>query len=239
MFKKIILPFSLLFSASIFTSTVVASTDQIMKRLSLLVADPQSAVIEKTAVPSLYQVSVEGQVIYMSEDGRYFFQGSLIDLKTRDNLTKLAKAKITKKLMSSADPKSMIRYPAVGKTKHVISVFSDIDCPYCAKLHKEIPALNAAGVEVRYLSFPRSGLNTPSYHKAVSVWCSATPGKTMDLAMARKSFETKTCENPIKTHMILAQKIGVNGTPNIVLESGEVLPGYVPAKELIKMLNKQ
>ena len=143
----------------------------IQQQLQKIIPNAPQANIEASVVPGLYEVAVGPLVIYMSEDGKYAFNGSLINLDTRENLTDMAKAKARNNAMAKVPESSMILYPAKGEQKHVVTVFSDIDCPYCHKLHKEIPAMNEAGITVRYMAYPRSGVDTPSYFKAVSAWC--------------------------------------------------------------------
>lgn len=211
----------------------------IQAQLQKMIPNAPQAEITKTPVDGLYQVALGMQIVYMSADGKFLLNGSLIDLERDTNLTKAASSTMRKQAMQKISESSMVVYPAKGsnggKDSRYMTVFTDIDCPYCSKLHKEIPVLNEAGITVRYLAYPRSGIGSNSYKKAVSVWCSDTPAKTMDAAMNKQSIETKTCDNPVKQHMVEAQRFGVNGTPNIVLDNGELLPGYVPAQELIKI----
>lgn len=235
-----------LFSGAVMAETA-ASTKQavtpevkqvIQAQLLKIIPNAPQANIESSVIPGMFEVAVGPLVIYMSADGKYAFNGSLIDLETRENLTDMAKAKARNEAMAKVPESSMILYPAKGQQKHVVTVFSDIDCPYCHKLHKEIPAMNEAGITVRYMAYPRSGVNTPSYFKAVSAWCSDNPAKAMDDAMAGKMLPKKECENPVSMHMEQAQYFGVNGTPNLILDNGDMIPGYVPAKELIQLLNR-
>ena len=210
----------------------------IQQQLLKIIPNAPQASIEQSQIPGMLEVAVGPLVIYMSEDGKYAFNGSLINLDTRENLTDIAKAKARTQAMAKVQESSMIMYPAKGEQKHVVTVFSDIDCPYCHKLHKEIPEMNKAGITVRYMAYPRSGVNSPSYFKAVSAWCADDPAKAMDDAMAGKSLPKKQCENPVSMHMQQAQYFGVNGTPNLILDNGNMIPGYVPAKELIQLLNQ-
>ncbi|MDG6777450.1 DsbC family protein [Thiomicrorhabdus sp. zzn3] len=228
-------------SLSLVTLSSMAIADDkqaIQAQLKKIIPDAPEAVIEQSVVPGLYQVMVGPMVVYMTADGKYAFNGSLINLETRENLTDMAKANARKAALAKVPVETMIEYKAKGTEKHTVTVFSDIDCPYCHKLHKEIPALNEAGVTVRYLSYPRAGMRSPSYFKAVSVWCSDDPAKAMDEAMSGKAVPKKQCDNPVAEHMQQAQFFGVNGTPNIILDNGHVIPGYVPAKELIQMLSR-
>ncbi|WP_019556865.1 DsbC family protein [Thiomicrorhabdus arctica] len=224
--------------SSVVINTATADTAAIKAQLKTMLPNAPEAIITATPIKDLYQVQVGMTVVYMSTDGKYLLNGNLIALETRDNLTDLAKSHARQSAMQKISESSMIIYPAKGKQTHFITVFSDIDCPYCAKLHKEIPALNEAGITVRYLSYPRSGMGSPSYHKAVSVWCAKDSVKAMDNAMLGKPVANKVCVNPVRDHMMEAKYFEVNGTPNIILDSGELLPGYVPAKELIKILDE-
>ena len=219
---------------------VPASAAQaIQNQLAKVIPGAPKAEIAGTPIDGLYQVTVGLGIIYMSADGQFLLNGSMINLKTDENLTKAAMRSLRQSAMESIPVESMVVYPGKdtdnGKTGRFMTVFTDIDCPYCTKLHNEIPALTEAGITVRYLAYPRSGVNTKSYHKAVSVWCSDDRAKTMDLAMSKQKVEKKSCDNPVQGHMMEAQRFGVNGTPNIVLDNGELLPGYVPAEELLKI----
>ncbi len=234
--RKILL--SALLTSSMVMNVSAADTSAIQAQLKKMLPNAPEAIITATPMQDVFQVQVGMTVVYMSADGKYLLNGNLIDLETRDNLTDLAKSNARQSAMQNIPESSMIVYPAKGKQKHLVTVFSDIDCPYCAKLHKEIPALNAAGISVRYLGYPRSGMGSPSYHKAVSVWCAKDSAKAMDNAMLGLPVENKVCVNPVRDHMMEAKRFEVNGTPNIILENGELLPGYVPAKELIKILNE-
>lgn len=211
----------------------------IQQQLKKILPDAPDASITASVLPGLYEVSVGSMIVYMTADAKYVFNGSLIDLNTRENLTEAAKSKVRKEALAKIPADSMITYAAKGNASHVVTVFSDIDCPYCHKLHKEIPALNEAGVTVRYLAYPRAGMGSPSYQKAVTAWCSENQNDAMDKLMDGQQVAAKTCDNPVLAHMEQAQIFGVNGTPNILLESGDMLPGYVPAKELIQLLQQK
>ncbi len=234
--RKFLLSVSLV--SSIAMNVSAADTTAIEAQLKTLLPNAPEAVITATPIEGFYQIQVGMTVVYMSRDGKYLLNGNLIELETRENLTDLAKSVARQSAMQKISESSMIVYPANGKQTHFITVFSDIDCPYCAKLHKEIPALNEAGITVRYLGYPRSGMGSPSYHKAVSVWCAKDSLKAMDSAMLGKPVENKVCVNPVRDHMMQAKYFEVNGTPNIILDNGDLLPGYVPAKELIKIIKE-
>ncbi|MBN2647430.1 MAG: DsbC family protein [Thiotrichales bacterium] len=211
-------------------------TAAIEKRLQEIIPGLQNPKIDATPVKGLYQVLLGMEVVYMSADGQFLMQGDLIDLKNKVNLTREVTLKERRDALATIPEASMLIYPAEAKAskKATITVFTDIQCPYCKKLHLEIPELNKAGVTVRYLAYPRAGIGSESYQEAVAVWCADKPVEAMDLAMKGQKVATKTCENPVEQHMQYAQAFQVNGTPNILLEDGTLIPGYVPAAKLLE-----
>ncbi|MDH5259569.1 MAG: DsbC family protein [Gammaproteobacteria bacterium] len=236
MFKRITL-FILLVMVSVFSVTADEKSDvaAIQKVFAKVLPGAKTDSIKPSALIGLYEVVYGAQVLYMSGDGRYVIQGDLIDLSDRTNLTEATRSVQRASLVQNIkDETSIIFSPE--KVKHTITVFTDIDCGYCRKLHREMDQYLAKGIKVRYLAFPRSGVDTKSYHKAVTVWCSDDQQAALTAAKSGTKQDTKTCENPIKDHMKLAEQFGVSGTPTIVFNNGEVVPGYVPAERLSRML---
>ncbi len=190
--------------------------------------------IDKTPVSGIYQVIVGPQVVYMTKDAQYMFDGDLVDLTTRKNFTEDAKAAIRKSEIEEFDENDMVVY--TPKTvKHTITVVTDINCPYCRRLHSEIPQYMENGIKVRYIFMPLKG--TDDINKTVSVWCADDRNTALDIAKAGGEVEAKKCDNPILEHMELARKLGVRGTPAIILENGDMLPGYVPVNKLVTQLD--
>lgn len=193
--------------------------------------------VKDTPIKGLYEVQADGQVFYLDESGRYAIQGDLLDLKTRNNLTETARNEARKVLLQAFPKEKTITYPAKGKQVREIWVFDDLECPYCKKLHKLFPKMQEKGITINVLFYPRSGLGSQSYYGAIKVWCSADRHKAFDEAMETgKVPEAKICRHPINEHLALAQKIGVTGTPYMVLDTGEAIPGYVPPDKLIPYL---
>jgi len=193
--------------------------------------------IAESQIAGLYQVMYGTEVVYLSADGQYFISGDLLNLKTRENLSDVAKRSIRKKMMDEAKTQA-VTFKAKDE-KHVLKVFTDIDCGYCAKLHREMDEINAKGITVEYLAFPRAGVGSPSYDKIVSVWCAEDQQAAMTKSKSRQTIEAKTCENPVKQQYQLGQALGVNGTPALLTESGQLIPGYMPADRLAKMLDQE
>ena len=194
--------------------------------------------VQPSPVPGLYEVMVGPKLFYVSEDGRYLMQGSMIDLKDRKDLTE---ARVSQARLTALDKEGLANMLVFKpkQTKYVTYVFTDIDCGYCRKLHSEIDQYMNEGIEIRYLFFPRSGPNTESYFKAVSVWCAKDRNAAFTKAKKGETPERKECDNPVDEHMALASAFGANGTPMIVTEKGDILPGYVPAPQLVKMLEQE
>jgi len=194
--------------------------------------------IEETPIKGLFEVVVGADVIYVSGDGKYMVDGHLIDLASQKDLTEPRRAMIRKQAVDQVSEDQMVIFSPDEYT-HTITVFTDIDCGYCRKLHYQIADYGAEGIRVRYLFFPRAGVDSDSFKKSVSVWCADDRRQAMTDAKAGKSLETKSCENPVRDHLELGKRLGISGTPAMVLESGDLVPGYVPAKRLAAMLNRK
>ncbi len=219
----------------VFCAAAVADESSVVTGLSKVIPNVTRDNVSKMPIKGLYQVVVGARVVYASEDGRYIIQGEIIDLLKRQNMTEIAVKIARKAELEKIDEQSMIIFPAKNE-KHKITIFSDIDCGYCRKLHSEISSYTDAGMTVRYLFYPRSGPNTESYYKAVSVWCAKDRNEALTDAKLNDKVVSKSCDNPVDEHMRIAQLFGVTGTPAIIAEDGTMVPGFVPAEELIKHL---
>ena len=192
--------------------------------------------IRPTPIDGLSEVLVGSNILYMSNDGKYLLQGSMIDMESRVDLSEERRKEIRTAAIDELGENKMIVFPAKSP-KHEITVFTDIDCTYCRKLHREIKDYNGKGITVRYVMYPRSGVNTPSYNKAVAVWCEDNQQDALTRAKAGEELTGSTdCDNPVKEHLKLGQVMGLRGTPAIVMADGEMLPGYVPADKLAAAL---
>ncbi|WKJ92325.1 DsbC family protein [Methylomonas montana] len=191
--------------------------------------------IKPAEIQGLYEVTMGSNIFYASEDGKYLLQGQLFDAVAKKNITETKLADVRKVALDKVgEPKMIVFKPATSK--YMVSIFTDIDCGYCRKLHSEIDQYLAQGITVRYMFFPRAGKGSDSYKKAVSVWCAADRQKALTASKKGETLESKTCENPVDEHMALGEEFGMNGTPMIVTQKGNILPGYVPAPQLAKVL---
>lgn len=193
--------------------------------------------IRQAEIPGLYEVTIGQRLYYVSQDGRYLLDGHLIDLKSREDLTeaKLAKARLLS--LDKLGQEQMIVF-SPDKPKASVTVFTDIDCGYCRKFHSQINEYLNRGIQVRYLFYPRAGKGSESYHKAVAVWCAKDKNEALTLAKQGKAIKMRSCDHPVDRHMALAEEFGVQGTPTIVTDRGEVLPGYVPPEQLAAYLGR-
>jgi len=194
--------------------------------------------VRETPIDGLYEVTYGSQVVYFTEDGRYLVKGDLIDLERHVNLTEKARNGVRRKLMARVDEGQMIAF-GPKDAEHTINVFTDVECPYCRKLHREMDQLNEHGIRVRYLLFPRAGAGSSSYKQSVDVWCADDQQRALTRAKSGQSVKDRQCEHPIEEHMALGKKVGVTGTPAIVLSDGTMIPGYQPADRLAKMLDRR
>lgn len=192
--------------------------------------------VRKGPIPDLYEVAYGAQIFYVSADGRYLLQGSFLDTRSGENVTEQRKGELIKAQLQDIGEERMVVF-AADEPEHTVTVFTDIDCGYCRKLHREIDELNERGISVRYLFFPRSGKDTPSYHKAVSVWCAEDRQQALTDAKNDRPVPRKQCDNPVDEHMQLVREFGLRGTPAIVMEDGTIVPGYVPAAKLAAALD--
>ncbi len=240
MIKKLCCALTLGLSLISSGAATAASVEDTAKKLNNILVETFKAApdsIGESQIPGLYQVMYGTEIVYLSADGQYFISGDLLNLKTRENLSEVAQRSVRKKIVDELGTVP-VSFKAKNE-KHVLRVFTDIDCGYCAKLHREMEQINANGITVEYLAFPRAGIGSPSYDKIVSVWCADDQQSAMTKSKARQSVPSKTCKNPIKEQYELGQSLGVNGTPALLTESGQLIPGYVPADRLIAMLDAQ
>ncbi len=199
--------------------------------------------ITESEIKGLYEISVDANIFYVSEDGRYLIQGRLFDLVAKKDLTEAKLAKARAGLINKVAKEDMIIFKA-PKSQYTINIFTDIDCGYCRKLHSELDQYMAEGITIQYLFFPRAGKDSESYKKAVAVWCSDDRNATLTSALTpkksgSKALDFKTCSNPVDAHMALGDDLGVRGTPMMITTKGTVFPGYMPAKRLADALREE
>ena len=207
-------------------------------RLKALAPDMEPDHVIETPLAGMYEVRFGSIIVYLSADGRYMLRGDLMDLDAKRNFTEEARRIARTDAIGALGEASMIVF-APDAVKHTVTVFTDVDCPYCARMHQQMADYNRLGIKVRYTAFPRAGVSSPTFDKMVSVWCAADQRTAMTDAKMGTSIEMLSCDNPVREHYETGQSIGVTGTPAIVLESGEIVPGYVPPQELARRLDER
>ena len=196
--------------------------------------------IEKSEIPGFLKTSIhDGPPIYVTPDGGHFFAGGLFEV-TEDRIVDLAEKALEGRrsaALAKLKTDDMIVFGNDKSSKAAIYVFTDVDCYYCQKLHLEVDAINELGIEVRYLAYPRKGINSETYRKIASAWCADDPNQALTELKAGRSIKEDICEpNPVAAQYELGGQLGVRGTPALVTEDGRLLPGYMPAKELAKRM---
>ena len=227
--------------AALALTTASAFADEaanIRAALSKVLPDYKPTSVQPTPVDGLYQVEIGPQVMFVTGDGRFLIDGAIVDLKTREDITETARSQARLRAINAVGEDDMVLFDAPN-SKHTVTVFTDIDCGYCRKLHQQVDAYADEGISVHYMFYPRSGLNTPSYDKAVSVWCADDRQKALTEAKNGTKLAAGKCANPVKKHMELGELLGIRGTPAIVLDNGEMIPGYVEPKKLAALLEKE
>ena len=230
---------AVLAALTVFSATASAEStlDEVGKRLSDSLPGISVTSLTETPVPGLYELITDGQIYYLDESAEYLIDGSLIQLKDRVNLTDVRLGGIHMSLISDMGEANMLIYEPAKPSTRSITVFTDISCGYCRRLHAELDTLLEAGVRVRYLLFPRGGLGSQGHKDLESVWCADDPQGAMTNAKSGGNIDPKTCDNPIEQHIALAEQLGLRGTPLIYTDSGEKIPGYREASALASMVN--
>jgi thiol:disulfide interchange protein DsbC len=194
--------------------------------------------IRPSQIPGFKEIATGTRIAYVSNDGKYLLQGSLIELSSRQNLTSVTEGGLRRSLLDAVGRDRRIIF-APPNPKYRVTVFTDIDCGFCRKLHSQINDYNKAGIAVEYLFFPRAGLNSDSFTKAVNVWCAADRRQALTDAKLDKPVAKKTCPNPVAMDFDLGQRVGVDGTPAIYAADGTQIGGYLSPQDMLARLDQK
>ncbi len=220
------------------TVVAVSAADEVPAEVRARIASglnmtPDS--IKPGPVPGLYEVSSGTEVGYVSADGRFYIDGDIYDMASKANLTESSRKGVRADLLNKFGDDQAIVFSPKGY-KYTVSVFTDIDCGYCRKLHAEIAELNRLGVRVRYFMYPRGGPGSEAWRKAEAVWCSADRRDAMTRAKLGENVTAAKCATPVARQYQLGRDLGIRGTPGIITEDGEYIAGYMPAPKLVEHL---
>ena len=215
-----------------------AVPEPVLELVRSLAGEVTAGAVRASPAPGLYEVRVNEGFLYVTQDGRFFVYGDLYDAHARQNLTDLSRRGERRAVVEALEAGTLIVFAPEAPVKHVVTVFTDVDCPYCAKFHLEVPELNALGVEVRYAAWPRTAPGTESYARSISVWCASDRHRAITDAKAGRAIEPAECDNPVSAHVEAGERVGVRGTPTLVTETGDLIGGYVPYAELVQRLER-
>ena len=194
--------------------------------------------ITPAEVEGMYRIELTGgEMLHTTADAKFLF-GDLwaIEPGKLVNLSDVRRNDVRRELLAKVALKDMVVFAPAKGTRAVVTVFTDVDCGYCQKLHAEMALYNALGIEIRYLAYPRAGIGSPAAAKLVTAWCSKNPQDALTRLKLHETLPSLTCDNPVDKEYALGQAMGVRGTPALVLADGTMLPGYVPAAELAEVL---
>jgi thiol:disulfide interchange protein DsbC len=214
-----------------------AAEQKVRDAIKTLVPDARIDSVRPSELTGFYEVVMGGQPLYVSADGRFLMSGALWDIGAKRNLTEARLASVRKDAIDAVGAEQRIIY-AANPQKHMVTVFTDIDCGYCRRLHQQMAEYNKAGISIEYLFFPRAGIGSESYDKAVSVWCASDRNVALTMAKNGDAVENKTCSNPIASQFDLGQKVGISGTPAVIAEDGSQIGGYLTPEQMIARLDQ-
>jgi len=219
------------------SAPVTPAEAAVRKAMNALAAGVKIDSMRPSPIPGLMEVNAGGETVYVSDDGKYLVSGSIIDVASKDDLTEKSRAVARRGALKAVTASQMIVF-APSHPKYTVTVFTDVDCGYCRKLHSQIADYNKAGIAVDYLFFPRSGIGGESYDKAVSVWCAADRREAFTNAKKGLPVPKANCANPVSTDYNLGLRVGVEGTPAIYTADGTQIGGYLSPTEMRSKLDE-
>jgi thiol:disulfide interchange protein DsbC len=224
--------------ASVLSPAAFADEAKVRAAITTLVPQAQIDSISESVLPGFSEVVLGGQVVYVSDDGKYVVSGAVFDVTTKSNLTENRYADIRREALAKVPADKRIIFPAKNE-KFKVTVFTDIDCGYCRHLHQQVAGYNDAGITIEYLFFPRSGPGTESWNKAVAVWCADDNRAAMTAAKNGETIEMNTeCSNPVNDDFELGKQIGVSGTPAVITADGTQIGGYMEPPQMLARLEQ-
>ena len=246
-FRSALLLLVSLLAAPLLPAATPASVTSAPVAPAVTVADPRIAIAAKmagvkpedlhaTPIPGIYELLRGADAAYVSTDGKYAIIGDLYETGTNNDLTENRRRDLRLKMLAGIPETQMVVF-GPDNPKHTITVFTDMDCAYCRKLHSQISDYNTLGIRVRYIAYPRSGPNTASWTKAEQVWCAADRKTALTDAKLGKSLTGKICpDNPVAKEYELGQQFNLQGTPTLILGNGEMVSGYLAPPDLAQEL---
>ena len=243
MTHKKLLVLSLWAGFSLAQTPLLEPSEALLKGIKNIAPNVSVSATNKSVINGVSEIVLESsgrsEIYYITDDGKYLINGNIIETANRENLTENTKSSLRKDVVGQFGKDKRIDFFPKDTTdmKHHITVYTDIDCGYCRKLHSEMKLYNDLGIGISYLLYPRSGIDSPSYDKAVTAWCAADRPEAMTQSQNGIALEPKQCDNPIADHYKSGLRAGVACTPNIVTDKGVLIPTYMPAEALLARLD--
>lgn len=217
--------------------TPAQGNDLVAQRMAEVVPEISPDSIQPASVPGMFEVRYGTDIFYVTEDARFLFQGSLIDLDGRENLTEQSRQSVRSESFASIPDAGLVVFAPPGEIRHVLNIFTDPQCPHCRRLHQEMEQYLEAGIKIRYFMLPVVGQQSPTIMR--NIWCAEDRTAAMDLAKSGRSVPTADCVVPDTEHLLLARSLGINGTPAMISDAGLLVSGYRAAGEMVVLLESQ
>ena len=232
---------SLFLVIALLSNSAFATKDEVIQNLSRFFDGIDKKDITDSPFKGVYEVITYNPIdsMLISEDGQYLIQGDVVNIKTRSLIQKSSKVKNLKlELISTIKDSDKIIYKAQDE-KYQVHVFTDVDCPYCRRLHNSIGQMNDLGISVKYLASPLASLHPKAQGKMQKIWCADDRNQAMDdYNDSGTIVDASNCDNPVADQLEISKQLGVTGTPAIFLSDGTHLPGFLPADKLLRKIQE-
>ena len=233
---------SLLFLFLLFANSAYANIEEIINRLHPYFPNISAEQINESQLEGFYEVIITEpwiEVMYISSDARYVLQGNVTDLVSMSNLSAIRINATRKQILNNIDENSKIVFEAANE-QYIVHVFTDVDCPYCAKLHANMAEMNSLGITIKYLASPLEQLHPQAQRAMEKIWCAENRNLALHNYKTKKGIlpVSEDCENPVAQQLAISKQLGVNGTPSIFLEDGTNIPGYQSPEELLQSIKQ-
>lgn len=216
---------------------IVLSTEEVQTQIrALFNNDPKLTIASYDN--QLLEIKLGAQTFFATADGNYLFAGTMLNVQSRQNITELKAQEYRAERIATLSSDMYLSYPA-NSEQHSVTLFTDIDCGYCRRFHRQLDEINARGITINYIMLPRGGLNSPTFDKTQSVLCSVNPRNNMTLAMRGEFNESHQCQHTLSEQMQLARELGINTTPSLILPDGKLKQGLISSQELARLLTNE
>ncbi len=226
------------FAAAEAATDANAELDLVRQRVAEAFEMIEPGDVKASPVDGWYMIQRSSVVAYISSDGRYLLQGDMIDLDTSVNLSELARTDSRREIMAAITDDQVIKF-SPAEIKYSVSIFTDVECTYCRRLHSQIDDYLAKGIEVRYLMYPRNGPASRAWNTAEEIWCSTDRKNALTMAKLDRKFSTSSCDaTMVEDHFAMGRNIGLSGTPAILFDDGTLIAGYLAPDQLVSALEE-